>query len=713
MLPGIFFLVSLFYLVNFSGTRATSATYKSPFYDNPVELSEVTQSLLRNLNYCHLKVFLDPRKFGDPKTDKYLQLVLTSDNNHVNAYSIQSIRRIIVDKAEMQGQKIFKNIRHSVRQKLKCFAHVFLIEHPPGDFLMKAISWKTSPDYVIAFVTSPAENNFINNFYQNLLASHYIAQCLAVVNWSRVLSLCPHCNHVISELKDLSNENRFSHFVNFNLRYLASDIGDGEERSIWGSCDLNPGVYGVNRRPPTVEVCVVDSLSLAFNFSYYPKKYNNAERVGFGRIRRRQTLTIQYHNEMVYQRRQIAPIGLVFDQWAYLVAKKRESMFSNVFTGPFGLNIWLGIFASFVATFCLLVLAIKVHSSLHKEKVVALNIETLSELVAALLASFLDQPDGSPISKLRLPAVSTLVTRGNWLLWVFAMVTLSGLYQGEIFSYLTLTKDQSAPTNLEKLAAANLSIFTFQFAMRLNGKAEVVSHIEDVLHTGHYPAYYPALNRSLEYFPHWLFGIRKFTAKLFLQFNPHLLQNDTLGKRIPKEFAAMDMKKHVQMHRYLMSLYTPSQWLSPVFQADMMMSCMPWTADINYFFPIFTRGLGALYEGGLYSRWDNYHDDINGLVNFYAVSHFLKEFKVNESAVNDIKLSVQKKNWYNYYFYLRRHQRSKNSAVGQGSSVPFHVYNAVYILTGSLMLLALFVFVLERGGCERNHWSTPTLSFDN
>lgn len=93
----------------------------------------------------------------------------------------------------------------------------------------------------------------------------------------------------------------------------------------------------------------------------------------------------------------------------------------------------------------------------------------------------------------------------------------------------------------------------------------------------------------------------------------------------------------------------------------MMMSCMPWTVDTNYFLPIFTRGLGAIYESGLYSRWDNYHDDMNGLVNFHEVKWYLREENVSSSLIANLQLDIPTKQWYNYYFYLRRVQQHEDS----------------------------------------------------
>lgn len=685
------------------------------FFGSEAQLSKVTRSLLSNLNNCQLKMYYWP----DPiqvELDKSLETIRSLGlhrQSYINVFTIHNIVHIgmLGSPSINQDSKLWRLIKYSFRQRSKCSAHIFFLRDFPLQLHLESESWSTKPDYVIAFFTIPPSHRLLMYmFHLKLSQSHYtFARCFAVLNWGKVFAICPSCRQSILreiiELDDIPAEShRYFESMNFKQMFINSDLGDSEQEDIRGTCDLNPGIYGVDRRPPTVEVCVVDTISKVYNFSYYPKRIDGDDRWAYARIKRRQTLSMPYLVEIMAQQRQIVHIGLVFDQWSYLVVKEKVGAFKNVLSGPFGLYIWLGMFFSFAAMTSLHICTMK-----YQKIPVKLTLERIGKIVEALLSSFLDQHDESPISKLRLSRSSGLISQGNWMLWVFAMVILSIIYKGEIFSNLTRTRDPSSPTSLEGLALSNLDIYTFQFALRQNGKAEVVSQIEDIMETGQYPAYYPALHRSLVYWSYWLFGMRRFTAKLFLQYNPHLLENAT-DFGIQSEFAVIDMKKHVHMHRYLMSLYTPKKWLSPIHQADMRMSCMPWTVDTNYFLPVFTRGLGAIFEAGLYSRWDIYHDDVNGLNNFYRVQWYLKEEKVKEDLLKNLELNVPKNNWYNYYFYLRRLQRYKDSGVGQASSVPFQVYLTFITLAGGIVTFALFMFIAEYACNFLQRWRSSKIT---
>lgn len=451
-------------------------------------------------------------------------------------------------------------MKHTFQQHSNCLAHIFILQGYPAKLQLVEESWKTKqPNYVIAFFTGVGGNP--KTFQKAISHSHYTsALFFAVLNWEKVYWLCQLCKYDVSRritvLKDFSVEmHRYIREIDLHQRFINTDLTLSEKQTIKGTCDLNPGKYGVSNRPPTVEICIINAIGVAYNFSYYPKKIPVYKSMaGYARLQRRQTLSVHYVHEIMELRRQIVPIGLIFDEWSYLVAKDKIGVFTNVLTGPFGLYIWLGIFTSFIASFFLHICTVK-----FQTKQANLSLKKISDITKTLHASFLDQLDASPISNLNLRRYSKLTSQSNWIIWVLSMLTLSSLYTGELFCRLTKTRDQTAPTSLEKLAMTNIEIYTFQFGMRIYTKAEVILQIEDILDTGSFPAYYPRLHRALKYIPHWLFGMRKFTSQLFLQYNPHLLENSTSKFNIKEEFAVMGLNKHVLMHRYLMNLYTPKK----------------------------------------------------------------------------------------------------------------------------------------------------------
>lgn len=128
--------------------------------------------------------------------------------------------------------------------------------------------------------------------------------------------------------------------------------------TIKGTCDLNPCVYSVACNPPTVEVCVVNTISLAYNFSYHPTRINGDPRLPHSTIRRSRILSEMYVNETFGLRRHIISTAFEFSVCGYLVAKEKLGI-SNIFAGPFGTTLWVGLFLSYLATFSLLLFTMK------------------------------------------------------------------------------------------------------------------------------------------------------------------------------------------------------------------------------------------------------------------------------------------------------------------------------------------------------------------
>lgn len=97
-------------------------------------------------------------------------------------------------------------------------------------------------------------------FHQKIAESHYtLALSFAVVNWDEIYFLCQTCRYNVtrrfSEVEDFIRERRkYVLEVNFQGRFIDTDLGLHEARTIRSTCDLNPGVYGVLHKPPTVEV---------------------------------------------------------------------------------------------------------------------------------------------------------------------------------------------------------------------------------------------------------------------------------------------------------------------------------------------------------------------------------------------------------------------------------------------------------------------------
>lgn len=155
------------------------------------------------------------------------------------------------------------------------------------------------------------------------------------------------------------------------------------------------------------------------------------------------------------------------------------------------------------------------------------------------------------------------------------------------------------------------------------------------------------------------------------------------------------------MHKQLLKLYFPNKWTSQVVPVFGFMSTMPWTVNKNYFYPIFKRGLGQIFESGLYNRWDGYHDSFNGLDSFGRVRNLVRDTNaLNES---DIKTSVAEKNWRNsYYHYLYNRGSSQDSKVLEPVSII--LLKMVWIFAGILLGVSGLILVLELLYEENRKW---------
>ncbi len=171
-------------------------------------------------------------------------------------------------------------------------------------------------------------------------------------------------------------------------------------------------------------------------------------------------------------------------------------------------------------------------------------------------------------------------------------------------------------------------------------------------------------------------------------FKKHELSNNLL----PVTFAEFDLLKHVKMQKQILRLYTSNSiWTSPTVQAQNFMTCMPWTVTRNAFYPIFKRGLGQFFESGLYARWDNFHDDINGMSNLYDIE---KKLEYQDVEMENVAFPVEKRFWRNYYFHSKKFP-DQEQLTPVPHAVTLQVFKVVWILVGILICLAIFSILME------------------
>lgn len=515
-------------------------------------------------------------------------------------------------------------------------------------------------------------------------------------NRTQVYALCPHCTSQITQKINLTlNFEDELHYQRGTINMYKEDVGAAdlshdEINTKIRTCNKIPQLYNIERRPPTVELCTIDELSQKYNFTYLPvgAKLTHGWRRHFLYIIRRQTMTQDYLINIMYKNdRQVVETGLIMDHWAFMVVKKKQNFHQTALSNPFKFPFILIFFLALGTIALLSVFTLK----LQNDKI---SFESVTKSLTALVGTCLDQSVSGTGGKYK---------NILWIIWLFSILLVSNIFRGKMFLSLTTTTHFNYSESLPELVKSSIMVATFELAKpatRGNVRSEVLTHLADALKDDSfkYPTYYLELHNSIKFFPVWLTGMGLLTRDLFLQEHKAVLSTQSNPDNImPEEFAVLDLKKHVEMQRDLLSLYLPRKWLSPVISVNMVTSCMPWTVTTNYFYEIFKRGLGLLFESGLYTRWDRFHDDINGLKNFYDVNNLLGLEDMKTSG--EINFQVNMDNWHNFYFYLKQenHKACDNCVLenGRNDGLGLTELSIVWIFFIKSLAFTMICFLIE------------------
>lgn len=301
-------------------------------------------------------------------------------------------------------------------------------------------------------------------------------------------------------------------------------------------------------------------------------------------------------------------------------------------------------------------------------------------------------------------ARNSVILKLTWIMWYFAMTFIVNQgYKSDMFSCLTKAPNPAYPNTLEDLSRTDLKIFTYSGMNHLgHAKASAKVHIEETISSAThqrttYPNYFEKFDKQLVWHKHWLHGLRSFVAMHYAQVHAHLLPQKAYGwNQIPDEYAVFEPLKHTRMQKQVVNLFLPEKFVSPVIRVDKFVTTMPWTVNKGFFYPLFKRALGQIFESGLYARWDGFHDDINGVDNFHAVSGHFHSWKMNMST---IELPVRKQLWNGYYF---ANKFRVNTDLNEVALVSAYTLKVVWFLTFLLLGIATVVFVYELlSGCKQ------------
>lgn len=573
-----------------------------------------------------------------------------------------------------------------VTKRATCFAHIYIASTEKQQFVnkvtLKEETWNDNPDHVI-ILRQNAGN--LNNLEELFIDSFYKSSVLYVItSFQTITEICFMCSSAKTRV------------LNLERRYLATDLNPEEKIRKIRSCDQILE-YTRDFNAPTVEACILHALGTKLNFSLTDSHY----RSGATEIKRRKRLSMNYFdNEVKPNMRVIVELGLVFEEWGFLTIQDKRNgshLTANAtLSNPFDFSIWIILGVSFV----LMVVVLETGVAIVDE----LSFKNITMLIPIrLLGSMLEQSGCTPtniqVKKLMCPLYQKYFYSSSWVIWYFAVFVLSQFYKGKMFSYLTQVNQPWFSKSLNELTEISENFDIITFIGEPQGWQSILEmHLKEVIETGIYPEYYPKILKLAKYKHDWLFGMRKFSVDLFLQHNLNMLPNGSSIKTqlteypMQTNFAELDLLKHVKMQKHILGLYTPnSVWTSPVIQAQNFMTCMPWTVTRNAFYPILKHGLGQIFESGLYTRWDNFHDDINGMVNLYDVEKKLKYAGIKTEQVN---FPVEKMRWRNYYFHSKWNP-DQEQMKPVPTAVSEKVFRVIWILVGILLCLASFLVLAE------------------
>ncbi|OXA60349.1 hypothetical protein Fcan01_04758 [Folsomia candida] len=215
-------------------------------------------------------------------------------------------------------------------------------------------------------------------------------------------------------------------------------------------------------------------------------------------------------------------------------------------------------------------------------------------------SAFLEQSNPKPFQQTaRQNRMPVLI-----LLWLILSFFCGVFYKGSLYSFVTARQSPTVPLSLEKIVKEDLAIM---MSTTIGHYPELICPLgiilQDLLssHVDSSSDSFSLLLTKIFSKTEWLIGDESELAKnISLGRNVQVHPNSTL--RLPPTFVmlngATDLTSFIQSMKYFSkSLVIKSQEETPfVFR-------VPWLVTRNFFYDLFSHGLGALVESGVYQRW--------------------------------------------------------------------------------------------------------------
>lgn len=631
---------------------------------------KIIETFFDKISSCHIRYFVN-----EPMVD-FDFISFYKISNYV-LFKHKMTTYSIVNEIEPTANK---HINYSFQKYIFCRATIFLsatIKQIQDD------SWWYNAEYAIALADSEDD---VQNLQTKLLQETFYGGYLSIIlNMSKVLS---------------ANFHTTNKRVNLHGTNVLTDLSTDELQTSIITCDYSVE-YSAANRPPTVEKCIFHELSVKYNFTCtndYMSVTTNFM------VKRRTKLSSDFvQNTIIPGKKIVIEIGMVYDKWGYFVITGKSQTYASAIFGPFDLFTWMLLVLSIFTIWLTIITTQSTTNSLTKNQRLGLKISAHESVLLFMyvLATVLDQFTAKFINHLKLK-ITKFITSLNllWFAWSMLLLVLGTVYKGDMFSFLTKIPEPKYPDSVAKLAKSNLMVATYESNF-LETESIFSNYLRDSLQGNNlWPQQretYVGLNKSVKHFHTWLHGLRELSAsKIVQEDDKWTVKNFTKFRRnLPKNMVSLDYLKHVKMHKYIMSLFTPKLWLSKIIILENFMTTMPWVSKRDQFYPIFKQGLSHIYESGLYNKWDEYHDNMNTLDNFYSVRNLVKHYVgISDS---ELDLPVDVKLWRNYLFdyLLNKNYNFNLDRKFSPEPIKLVMIRVVWLLCGAVLGLSVVIFVVE------------------
>ncbi|OXA48211.1 hypothetical protein Fcan01_16973 [Folsomia candida] len=219
---------------------------------------------------------------------------------------------------------------------------------------------------------------------------------------------------------------------------------------------------------------------------------------------------------------------------------------------------------------------------------------------------FLEQSDPKPFRQTSYENIIPVLI----LLWLIVSFFCGVFYKGALYSYVTARQSPSVPLNLEEVVKGNLAIMT---STSITSGQGLICALEMII-PGLLVTYIESSSTDSFYF---LLTSISNEIKCLRGDESELAKNFSLGGKVqvhPNSTiplqptfvmlnGATDLASFIRSMKYFSkSFVIKSQEETPfVFR-------VPWMVARNFFYDLFSNGLGALVESGIYQRWRELSD---------------------------------------------------------------------------------------------------------